>query len=233
MLEEYKGSCKNCPDFSEKAFILHRLQKRYWPRLLFSPLRELPVLMDKTSSSWRAELHQAATGQEPKTGQPSFLTQWVALENPSSINIQTLSLEVGRWRGLRKRSHVGHCLPWVFTATAQDEAVDASHFHPTVWSLWPNRDIASNAELFPPANRYLDYPAAALCFWFRTQCYWESKTFPGLKVALEAHPSSSLFIKNGLSQAKITDVFPLLLMCRPWRAFSHKGSWLRYSTVPL
>lgn len=43
-------------------------------------------------------------------------------------NLQTLSLEVGGWRGMRKRSHMGNCLPWFLIATAQVEAADAAHF---------------------------------------------------------------------------------------------------------
>lgn len=129
MLEEYKGNCRNCPDsFLRKLFFcLHRLQEKYWLRQLFSSLEELLVLVDKTSSSWRAELHQAATGQEPKSG-AAILPPWVTSENPSRTAMQTLSLEVGGWRGLRKRSHMGNCLPWVLIGTVQDGAADAAHF---------------------------------------------------------------------------------------------------------
>lgn len=61
-------------------------------------------------------------------GQPPFLTLWIASENPSRATMQTLSLEVGGWRGLRKRLHMGNCLPWVLIGTAQDEAADAARF---------------------------------------------------------------------------------------------------------
>lgn len=152
--------------FPGKAFILHSCRKgtgleycsHSWRNCLYSWIKPHPpeeqscirLLQDKSLSQ----------------GQPSFLTQWVTFENASSTTMQTLSLDVDGWRGLRKRSHMGNCLPWVFTAIVQDEAGGAARFCPTVWSLWPASVVASNTELFHPANWNLYYPAAALCFWF-------------------------------------------------------------------
>lgn len=131
--------------------------------------------------------------------------------------MQTLSLEVGGWRKLRKRSHMRNYLPWVLIATTQDEAADAAHFqysptvthHPMLSCFLLQRGI-----------------------WIIHQQHSSSGlvTQPWSKSCTWSIPSSSLFIKNRFRQAKSTDFFPLLPMSRFWRAFSHKGSWLRCST---
>lgn len=127
----------------KKHLLLLRLQTKYWPRLLFSPLRASLILVDKTSSYWRGELYHRLL-QDKKSlnvGQSSFLTQRVAFGNPTGTAVHPLSWEVGGWKGLRKRSQMGN--NFVFP-----------------WSpAWLDDSIASTAGLFLSAARNRDYPA--------------------------------------------------------------------------
>lgn len=127
----------------KKHLLLLRLQTKYWPRLLFSPLRASLILVDKTSSYWRGELYHRLL-QDKKSlnlGQSSFLTQRAAFGNPTGAAVHPLSREVGGWKGLRRRSQMGN--NFVFPQS------------PARLS----NGVASAAGLFLSAARNLDYPA--------------------------------------------------------------------------
>lgn len=107
--------------------------------------------------------------------------------------MQTLSLEVAGWRGLRRRSDMGNCLPWVLIATTQVEATDAAHFQydPT-----------------ETENPMLSCFLLQVGIWIIHQQHSPSGlvTQTWSKSFTWSTPSSSLFIKNWFRQAKNTDL---------------------------
>lgn len=89
----------------------------------------------------------AATGQEPKPGQPSFLAHQVAFRSPSSTAMHPLPWEVGTWKGSRRSLHTGNTFP-----------SRSLHSCSTGWGWrcsWfparPSSGTVTAAEVLPPA----------------------------------------------------------------------------------